>query len=284
MMKLERAYKPEFDKYVPLEEWLETPREAFDEIVEDIAIRRDNLLMISEDMIKLARWLTWETQTADIEQESATGLKYASKMYAAFFECAREPRKTSTFKIYDLPEVSWDGLGLLEQGYINPSEWFDAYFLAVITRDTASMDSLASFPVDVMCQSATTSGPVSYKLVEVFQAYHHRTSNFPALLNECMAMAMKQGNDWALDIAMGYLETFAALTTNAGFDFNEVLAKNLQRQEQYQIRESGPDRAPVRSFIPLQLLGMASMWHDRGNEVTVQSDALPRFLIDGRYF
>ncbi|WP_179025594.1 immunity 49 family protein [Shewanella sp. Scap07] len=241
-------------------------------------------MRFAEVNIELARWLTWEIQTADIEQESATGLKYASKMYAAFFECAREPQKTSTFKIYDLPEVNWDGLGLLEQGYINPSEWFDAYFLAVITRDTDSMDTLATFPVEIMRQSATTAGPVSYKLVEVFQAYHHRTSNFPTLLNECMAMAMKQGNDWALDIAMGYLETFAALTTNVGFDFNEVLAKNLQRQEQYHIRESGPNHAPVDSFIPLQLLGMACMWHDCGNEVSVESDSLPRFLIDGRYF
>ncbi|WP_394203299.1 immunity 49 family protein [Shewanella waksmanii] len=284
MMKVERAYKPEFEKYVPLEEWLETPREAREEMAECIVLRRGNLLLFSEEMLDLARWLTWETQTADIEKESATGLKYASKMYAAFFECAREPQKTTTFNIYDLPEVSWNGLGLLEQGYINPAEWFDAYFLAVITRDTESMDTLASFPVEIMRQSATTAGPVSYKLVEVFQAYHQRTSDFPALLNECMAMAMKQGNDWALDIAMGYLETFAALTTNAGFDFNEVLAKNLQRQEQYWIQEKGQDIVPVCSFIPLQLLGMACMWYDRGNEVIVESDSLPRFLIDGRYF
>ncbi|QLE86803.1 hypothetical protein FLM48_18040 [Shewanella sp. Scap07] len=284
MMKVERAYKPEFDKYVPLEEWLASPHRRIKKIPINIVKRKDNLLRFAEVNIELARWLTWEIQTADIEQESATGLKYASKMYAAFFECAREPQKTSTFKTYDLPEVNWDGLGLLEQGYINPSEWFDAYFLALITRDTDSMEALATFPVETMRQSATTAGPVSYKLVEVFQAYHHRTSNFPTLLNECMAMAMKQGNDWALDIAMGYLETFAALTTNAGFDFNEVLAKNLQRQEQYQIRESGPDHVPIDSFIPLQLLGMACMWHDRGNEVSVESDSLPRFLIDGRYF
>ncbi|QLE86799.1 hypothetical protein FLM48_18020 [Shewanella sp. Scap07] len=284
MMKLERAYKPEFDKYVPLEEWLETPREAFDEIVEDIAIRRDNLLMISEDMIKLARWLTWETQTADIEQESATGLKYASKMYAAFFECAREPRKTSTFNIYDLPEVSWNGLGLLESGRIYPGQWFDAYFLAVITRDTDSMNTLGTFPVEIMRQSATTTDEVVYSLVEVFQSYHHREKDFPVKLNQTMKALLADGDDWSLDIGMGYLETFAALTTNAGFDFNEVLAKNLQCQEQYWMREKGQDIVPVCSFIPLQLLGMASMWHDRGNEVSVESDSLPRFLIDGRYF
>ncbi|QLE86793.1 hypothetical protein FLM48_17985 [Shewanella sp. Scap07] len=282
-MKVERAYRPKFEK-ISLERRLDAPREAFDEIVEDIAIRRDNLLMISEDMIELARWLTWETQSAVIEQESATGLKYASKMYAAFFECAREPEKTSTFNIYDLPEVSWNGLGLLESGRIYPGQWFDAYFLAVITRDTDSMNTLATFPVGIMRQSATTTDEVVYSLVEVFQSYHHREKDFPVKLNQAMKALLADGDDWSLDIGMGYLETFAALTTNAGFDFNEVLAKNLQCQEQYQIRESGPNHAPVDSFIPLQLLGTACMWHDCGNEVSVESDSLPRFLIDGRYF
>ncbi|WP_394203298.1 immunity 49 family protein [Shewanella waksmanii] len=282
-MKVERIYRPKFEK-VSLERRLETPREASEEMAECIVLRRDNLLLFSEEMLDLARWLTWETQTADVEQEAATGLKYAAKMYAAFFECARESEKTSTFNIYDLPEVNWNGLGLLEQGYINPAEWFDAYFLAVITRDTESMDTLATFPVEIMRQSATTTDDVVYSLVEVFQSYHQREQDFPVKLNKAMKALLADGDDWSLDIGMGYLETFAALTTNAGFDFNQVLAKNLQRQEQYHIRESGPDRAPVCSFIPLQLLGMACMWHDRGNEVIVESDSLPRFLIDGRYF
>ncbi|WP_442960615.1 Imm49 family immunity protein, partial [Pseudoalteromonas sp. Cn5-37] len=38
------------------------------------------------------------------------------------------------------------------------------------------------------------------------------------------------------------------------------------------------------SFLPLQLLGMACMWRDMGNTVTVESDSLPRFLIEGTYF
>jgi hypothetical protein len=28
---------------------------------------------------------------------------------------------------------------------------------------------------------------------------------------------------------------------------------------------------------------MACMWHDMGNEITVESDSLPRFLIEGTY-
>ena len=280
---IKRNSSPKFEK-IPLKRRLKRLNQAFEEISEDLEIRRDNLLAISKDMISLSRWLTWEVQKPSTERKSATCLSYASKMYAAFLKLAEQPEQEQTFEIYDLPSVTWNGKGMLEAGYANPEEWLDAYFLAVITRDSESMDSLANFPVEIMKQSATKAGPVSYKLVEVFQAYHHRQENYPSLLNECMKMAVNQGNDWALGIAMGYLETFAALTTDIGFDFNETLAKNVQLQEKYWINASGPDAVPVESFLPLQLLGMACMWHDMGNEVTVESDSLPRFLINGTYF
>ncbi|MGI2176176.1 immunity 49 family protein [Shewanella ulleungensis] len=271
-------------KVSSLEKRLAFSRKIFSQKEQVIQIKRDNLLSFPKEMILASRWFTWGTQTPQIEQESAMGLKLASKMYAAFLKLAAQPEQELTFKIYDLPQVTWNGKGMLEAGYAAPAEWLDAYFLAMITRDTESMDSLANFPVEIMKQSATQAGPVSYKLVEVFQAYHHRQSNYPVLLNECMKKVVAQGNDWALDIAMGYLETFAALTTDIGFDFNETLAKNLQLQEKYWINASDPNTVPVDSFLPLQLLGMACMWHDMGNKVTVESDSLPRFLIEGKYF
>ncbi len=285
-MIINRNSIPEFEK-IPLKRRLKRLERAYEEIAENIEIKRDNLLTISKDMIKLARWLTWEVQTPEIEKKSATGLRYASKMYAAFLKLAQYPEQDLTFKIYDLPEVKWNGKGMLESGRAAPSQWLDAYFLAVITRDTESMDSLANFPIETMKQSATQAGPVSYKLVEVFQAYHHHQADYPKLLDECMGMAVKQNDDWAIYIAFGYLETLAALspaTFDVGCDFNEALAKNVQAQERYHIYETGPDHAPVDSFLPLQLLGMAYMWHDMGNEVTVESDSLPRFLINGTYF
>ncbi|MGI2169977.1 immunity 49 family protein [Shewanella sp. MF05960] len=283
---LNRNYTPNF-KNVSLERRLLTSRSRIDRCSINIIKNRDNLLRYAQEYINFSRWLTWEVQTPEIENESASGLRYASKMYAAFLKLAQYPEQDLTFKIYDLPEVTWNGKGMLESGRAAPSQWIDAYFLAVITRDTESMDSLANFPIETMKQSATQAGPVSYKLVEVFQAYHHSKADYPKLLDECMGMAVKQNDDWAIYIAFGYLETLAALspaTFDVGCDFNEALAKNVQAQERYHISEAGPDHAPVDSFIPLQLLGMACMWHDMGNEVTVESDSLPRFLIEGKYF
>ena len=281
LMKVDREFNTDLNQ---VNGRLAFPRKMIGRINQAITIRRDNLIAFPKQFLSLARWLTWEVQTNKIERESATGLRYAAKMYAAFLKLAEHPEQDFTFKIFDLPAVTWNGLGMLEDGRAHPSQWLDAYFLAVITRDSESMDSLANFPVEIMKQSATKAGPVSYKLVEVFQAFHHRQDNYPSLLNQCMKMAVDQGNDWALGIAMGYLETFAAFTTDIGFDFNETLAKNIQLQEKYWINASGPDTVPVESFLPLQLLGMACMWRDMGNTVTVESDSLPRFLIEGTYF
>ena len=193
-MKVARAYQPDFEKN-PLDDWLEFPREEIEETPDYFGDYRDNLISCADKRIRLARWLTWEVQTLEVEKESATGLRYAAKMYASFLKLGINPEQEQTLTIYDLPPVTWDGKGMLEDGRCHPSQWFDAYFLSVITRDTESMNSLADFPIETMKQSATQSSPVSYKLVEVFQAYHHGLGSCPSLLNVCMGMTVNQGND-----------------------------------------------------------------------------------------
>ncbi|MBO0216606.1 immunity 49 family protein, partial [Vibrio sp. Vb2880] len=112
---------------------------------------------------------------------------------------------------------------IFKTGFICPSMWLDAYFTSVIVRDKPSMDVLANFPVSLMRQSSTKAGELSYMLVDVIQSFHNRTSDYPDKLVAAMDAAVTQGDNWASEIAMGILETFAALTTNIGYDFEEVL-------------------------------------------------------------
>ncbi|MEG3759822.1 hypothetical protein V5096_17930, partial [Pseudoalteromonas carrageenovora] len=89
-MKIERICKPKFEK-VPLNEWLEFPREEIDETPDFFEDYRDNLIKCAKDRLELSRWLTWDVQAPEIANESATGLRYASKMYAAFLKLAEHP-------------------------------------------------------------------------------------------------------------------------------------------------------------------------------------------------
>ncbi|HCH4040348.1 TPA: immunity 49 family protein [Vibrio parahaemolyticus] len=250
---------------------------------EGLKIRRENLVSFGDFAIEQVRWYTWFQTSHEDEQICTLRLYETSLMGACYHRLAMNPNDELTIKILDYPEVKWDGEGILKTGCINPNRWIDMYFISTIVRDRPSLDALASFPISLMKQSSTKAGKLSYMLVDVIQSFHNRTSDYPDKLVAAMDAAVDQGDNWALEIAMGILETFAALTTNIGYDFEEVLVKNLQFQEKYHLRELGPDRIGIRTFINFPLLGMACMWYDKGNRLSVETGWPPPYLVEGRW-
>ncbi|EGR2285359.1 hypothetical protein D0815_07525 [Vibrio parahaemolyticus] len=251
---------------------------------EGLKIRRENLVSLGDFAIDQVRWYTWFQASHEDEQICTLRLYETSLMGACYHRLAIFPNETLTVQILGYPEVTWDGEGILEMGFICPSMWLDAYFISTIVRDRPSMDVLANFPISLMKQSATKAGELSYMLVDVIQSFHNRTSDYPDKLVAAMDAAIVQGDDWALEIALGILETFAALTTDIGYDFEEVLIKNLQFQEQYQMRLDAPKKLiSIETFISFPLLGMACMWYDKGNCLSVETDWLPPYLVEERW-
>ncbi|EOV0870254.1 immunity 49 family protein [Vibrio parahaemolyticus] len=253
-----------------------------DQRKEGLKIRRENLVSFGDFAIEQVRWYTWFQTSHEDEQICTLRLYETSLMGACYHRLAMNPNDELTIKILDYPEVKWDGEGILKTGCINPNRWIDMYFISTIVRDRPSLDALASFPISLMKQSSTKAGKLSYMLVDVIQSFHNRTSDYPDKLVAAMDAAIAQGDDWALEIAMGILETFAALTTDIGYDFEEVLIKNLQFQEQYQLRLDAPKKLiSIETFISFPLLGMACMWYDKGNCLSVEAGWLPPYLVEG---
>ena len=251
---------------------------------EGLKIRRENLVSLGDFAIDQVRWYTWFQTSHEDEQICTLRLYETSLMGACYHRLARNPNDELTIKILDYPEVKWDGEGILKTGCINPNRWIDMYFISTVVRDRPSLDALANFPISLMRQSATKAGELSYMLVDVIQSFHNRTSDYPDKLVAAMDAAVAQGNNWALEIAMGILETFAALTTNIGYDFEEMLVKNLQFQEKYQMRLDKPeDLISIETFISFPLLGMACMWYDKGNRLSIETGWLPPYLVEGRW-
>ncbi|EJC6770942.1 immunity 49 family protein [Vibrio parahaemolyticus] len=250
---------------------------------EGLKVRRENLVSLGDFAIEQVRWYTWFQTSHEDEQICTLRLYETSLMGVWYHRLAMNPNDELTIKILDYPEVKWDGEGILKTGCINPNRWIDIYFISTIVRDKPSLDALASFPISLMKQSSTKASELSYMLVDVIQSFHNRTSDYPDKLVAAMDAAVAQGDNWALEIAMGILETFAALTTNIGYDFEEVLVKNLQFQEKYHLRELGPDRIGIRTFINFPLLGMACMWYDKGHRLSVETGWLPPYLVEGRW-
>ncbi|WP_229617304.1 immunity 49 family protein [Vibrio parahaemolyticus] len=255
-----------------------------DQRKEGLKIRRENLVSFGDFAIDQVRWYTWFQTSHEDEQICTLRLYETSLMGACYHRLAMNPNDELTIKILDYPEVKWDGEGILKTGCINPNRWIDMYFISTIVRDRPSLDALANFPISLMRQSSTKAGELSYMLVDVIQSFHQRTADYPDKLVAAMDAAVAQGDDWALEIAMGILETFAALTTDIGYDFEEVLIKNLQFQEKYQMRLDKPeDLISIETFISFPLLGMACMWYDKGNRLSIETGWLPPYLVEGRW-
>ncbi|ELC9556207.1 immunity 49 family protein [Vibrio alginolyticus] len=255
-----------------------------DQRKEGLKIRRENLVSLGDFAIDQVRWYTWFQTSHEDEQICTLRLYETSLMGACYHRLARNPNDELTIKILDYPEVKWDGEGILKTGCIDPNRWIDMYFISAIVRDRPSLDVLANFPISLMRQSSTKAGELSYMLVDVIQSFHNCTSDYPDKLVAAMDAAVAQGDNWALEIAMGVLETFAALTTNIGYDFEEVLVKNLHFQEKYQMRLDKPeDLISIETFISFPLLGMACMWYDKGNRLSVETGWLPAYLVEGRW-
>ncbi|MEK1979520.1 immunity 49 family protein [Vibrio parahaemolyticus] len=249
-----------------------------------INVRRENLVALSDEAFEQVRWYTWLPHSIENEQTGTLCLYEASLMRAFYHQLAMRPDEPQSIQLPGYPEVIWKGEGILKMGCLHPNRWLDAYFTSVIVRDKPGMDLLANFPISLMKQSATKAGELSYMLVDVIQAFHNRTSDYPDKLVAAMDAAIAQGDDWALEIAMGILETFAALTTDIGYDFEEVLIKNLQFQEQYQMRLDAPKKLiSIETFISFPLLGMACMWYDKGHRLSIETGWLPPYLVEGRW-
>ena len=280
---VERKANPELS-----ESGVSSEKEFINKILEQrkggLKIRRENLVSFGDFAIDQVRWYTWFQTSHEDEQICTLRLYETSLMGACYHRLAMNPNDELTIKILDYPEVKWDGEGILKTGCINPNRWIDMYFISAIVRDRPSLDALANFPISLMRQSSTKAGELSYMLVDVIQSFHQRTADYPDKLVAAMDAAVAQGDDWALEIAMGILETFAALTTDIGYDFEEVLIKNLQFQEKYQMRLDKPeDLISIETFISFPLLGMACMWYDKGNRLSVETGWLPAYLVEGRW-
>ncbi|EPP2130981.1 immunity 49 family protein [Vibrio alginolyticus] len=280
---LERKANPELDTQAIVNRKKFINR-VLDNRKEGLKVRRENLVSFGDFAIDQVRWYTWFQASHEDEQICTLRLYETSLMGACYHQLAMNPNEELTIKILDYPEVKWGGESILKTGCINPNRWIDMYFISTVVRDRPSLDALANFPISLMRQSSTKAGELSYMLVDVIQSFHNRTPDYPDKLVAAMDAAVAQGDNWALEIAMGILETFAALTTDIGYDFEKMLVKNLQFQEKYQMRLDKPeDLISIETFISFPLLGMACMWYDKGNRLSVETGWLPPYLVEGRW-
>ena len=147
-----------------LEDNTERFEEDYNDSIEILPIKRDNLITFLADAITICQWWSFDL-TEENKQKSITALKLAAKAGEAIFRLGREPEKEQRIVIDDILDATYNGKGLLwEGGFLHAMRWQEAFFCAAIVRDIDAMDSLAKFPVSVMRQCSTTNSEAEYAL------------------------------------------------------------------------------------------------------------------------
>ncbi|WP_166109268.1 immunity 49 family protein [Pseudoalteromonas sp. Z9A5] len=282
MTNIVREYKP-----LGLNRIVDRFESTYNKNIKFMSVRRDNLISLLSNAITICQWWSFDL-TDENKQKSIKALKLAAKAGEAVFRLGREPEKEQRIVIDDILDATYNGKGMLwEGGFLDAVSWQEAFFCAAIVRDQAAMDSLVKFPVSVMRQSSTTNSEAEYVLVELIQGIQRRVSN-----DEGLALLGKALEEVKLDTTDPWVNYCTGGKTNFVFAFmmkgevtpSTALANALTDSWEYceRYRDLEGYEQP-HYYMPINLLGLACMAKDYGNELNVQSDFIPQFYIDGDY-
>ncbi|MBH0059430.1 immunity 49 family protein [Pseudoalteromonas sp. SWXJZ94C] len=283
MITITRDYEPTF-----LDHDTERFEEIYDDSIEDVSIKRDNLISVFGNAITICQWWSFDL-TQENKQKSITALKLAAKAGEAIFRLGREPEKEQRVVIDDILDATYNGKGMLWQGgFLSGADWQKAFFCAAIVRDQDAMDSLAKFPVSVMRQCSTTNSEAEYALVELIQAIHRRIPRDECLevLRTALAELDKESatDMWVNYCTGGKTGFILAFMMDGEVTPSTALANALTDSWDYCERYRDLEGYEQPDFyMPIVLLGLTCMAKDLGNEINVLSDFIPQFYIDGDY-
>lgn len=165
----------------------------------------------------------------------------------------------------------------------SPRTWRWAFFAAVCTGDRHAGSRIAAADVAAIRQSPTSADEYAYLEIEALAAFYRGDANTPERLLAALRAADPKSVDagqrnFVLDVANYELELFYRLGKGDAEAFNQTLAKALRGHKHYWGKgQRARDPMGQLAFGPLAAACMAS---DRGITVTVESDYVPRAIIE----
>ena len=281
MINITRDYEPTF-----LEHDTERFEEIYDDSIEDLPIKRDNLISVFGNATTICQWWSFDL-TEENKQKSIKALKIVAKAGEAIYRLGREPEKEQRVVIDDILDATYNGKGLLANGRLHAMRWQEAFFAAAIVRDYDAMDSLVEFPVSLMRKCSSKNPEAEYLLTELIQCIHRRESGPKGIeiLTKLMDEVIQGGKKepWVAYGTGAKSDFIISFTTKSEATPSEALASALTENWKYCERHRDPGYQQPSFYMPINLLGLACMAKDLGKEINVQSDFIPQFYIDGDY-
>lgn len=223
-------------------------------------------------------------------------LKVASQVCAAIFaQVTVGEGNMVTVPLGEGTEATFPGLP--PNPTADSRRWVEGFYLAAISRDVDSLNLLCKTPVALLRQSRTRVPECTHFQVTTLQAYWKKENDFvDRLVVAVNATDAEQVHQefadrglpetdvddlvrFTLMISVPELKLLARVVERDETLFNEALYEALELHKQYwQADNEAKEIQDAKTFLSLGALAMASFAYDRGIEVKVESDYLPRRL------
>ncbi|MHB9757443.1 immunity 49 family protein [Streptomyces sp. BYX5S] len=170
------------------------------------------------------------------------------------------------------------------QFYANAGNWLTALWFAIICRDQARMTELCQIPLATLRASSAAGDEYIYNWVDTLQTYWLERPGLVDKLsttidNSYPEVATIAPRDLLQNILYPPINLFYQFLRKDHDAFNAALLEALQLHKSYWTMDE--KRAnDLGGSVALALLAVTCLAHDAGFPINVESDYLPRHLLD----
>ncbi|MCR3748753.1 immunity 49 family protein [Lentzea californiensis] len=165
--------------------------------------------------------------------------------------------------------------------------WLRALWLAMICREKPRVDVLASVPEEVLRGSGADFDDYVYHWVKALQLYWRGEDGVVDAL-----LAAMQGTEpdalrvaapeLVLELLYPPIELFYLFTQRDEAKFNDSLVRALELHQRFWTKDEDR-RGDPNGFVSFPLLAIAALAKDAGMTIDVESEYLPKTLLDGNW-
>jgi hypothetical protein len=165
--------------------------------------------------------------------------------------------------------------------------WLRALWLAMICRERSRIDVLAATPIKLLRASGASYDEYIYSWVRSLQFYWREEEGLIDTLLQAMQGTEPEAlrvadEELVLQILYPPIEMFYFLTQREDDRFNSSLANALELHKQFWTKNDERRKDPD-GFVAWAPLAIASLARDSGVTIEVESDYLPKHLLEGTW-
>ncbi|MGW3688392.1 immunity 49 family protein [Streptomyces sp. NPDC005125] len=169
------------------------------------------------------------------------------------------------------------------QDYLHAGDWLTSFYLATICRENERLNQLAQVPISFLRESGAEFDEYIYAWVETLQnAWFGRRETWDTLVTAVNGTAPERaqvaGKELMLKILYPPLELFHRYQRQDAEKFNAALVDALTWHKEYWTANEARSLSG-EGLVALAPLAIACMAHDAGIPIEIESDYLPKALL-----